>query len=227
MTKTKRPRSTAPAPITPVRGSGWIQPEPEPIRMPDEWPVWFPAELSVRAEVVFGDACEKFRSQRELLPFCLYVITELGPDFRQWLPDPMPELVRKFMRNVLIANRRTPYEEDKMLEEIRRSPEFRALAREAAEGASIEQQRAAPPDEGKSVSKDGSVDRVALVNAYKDEYYAKIGKRLSDKSIWKTAGYTESTEFRRWRDRDAKYQPNEIADINFMRLLTVEKPHLK
>jgi hypothetical protein len=100
--------------------------------MPDEWPAYFPAKLRVRAEVVLGDACEKFPRQKQLLPFCLYVITELTPDFRRWLPDRMPERVRNFMRDyVLSANCEIPHEVDKLLQEIRRSPEFRALVREA------------------------------------------------------------------------------------------------
>jgi hypothetical protein len=47
----KKDSSEPPAPIVPLRG-GWTRPSPQPIRIPTEWPLFFPVQLKPRCEVV-------------------------------------------------------------------------------------------------------------------------------------------------------------------------------
>jgi hypothetical protein len=70
-------------------------------------------------------------------------------------------------------------------------------------------------------------DHGAMTEAYREEVYAKTGKRPTYKSIAKAAGYSDTTELRRWRNQGSKRQANKAANEAFMRVLTMEKPHLK
>jgi hypothetical protein len=68
-------------------------------------------------------------------------------------------------------------------------------------------------------------DRRAAVDEYIQEVFAKTGRRLTRKDIWKSARYTTRTEFERWERKDPK-NPNSSAQERFTRILT-DKPHLK
>jgi hypothetical protein len=72
----------------------------------------------------------------------------------------------------------------------------------------------------------GRENRRALVNAYIDEVSRKTRQRITRKDIWIAAQYTNRTEFQRWQRDDPKH-PNESAHKCFMRILTIDKPHLR
>jgi hypothetical protein len=68
-------------------------------------------------------------------------------------------------------------------------------------------------------------ERRALVDGYIDEVFKSTGKRLTRKSIWQAVGYKTRAEFERWERCDER--ATATASERFVRLLTVEKPHLK
>jgi hypothetical protein len=73
------------------------------------------------------------------------------------------------------------------------------------------------------------VDRRALVDAYIEEVFRKVGKRITRTDIWKSAKYKSRTEFERWERywyERRGLKPNRAANERFTQILT-EKPHLK
>jgi hypothetical protein len=73
------------------------------------------------------------------------------------------------------------------------------------------------------------VDRRALLDAYIEEVFRKVGKRITRTDLWKLAKYKSRTEFERWEtywyERHGR-KPNRAANERFTQILT-EKPHLK
>ncbi len=75
--------------------------------------------------------------------------------------------------------------------------------------------------------KEAGQNRRAAVDAYIEEVFRTIAKRITRTDIWKSARYKTRTEFERWQRNDpTDRRKNKTADERFTRILT-EKPHLK
>jgi hypothetical protein len=55
--------------------------KPQPVRIPEGFPDYYPQQLWARTEVVIAGAMEKHPTQAELLPMMRLVVAELMPDF--------------------------------------------------------------------------------------------------------------------------------------------------
>jgi hypothetical protein len=67
-------------------------------------------------------------------------------------------------------------------------------------------------------------DRRKAVDAYIEEVFDRMGKRITRTDIWKSARYKSRTEFERWERND--HRATKTAHQRFTRILS-EKPHLK
>lgn len=69
-----------------------------------------------------------------------------------------------------------------------------------------------------------AAERETAIQAYRDEVFEKTGKRITQTSIWKSAGYKHRAEYERWKRNHPR--ATRTADERFTRLLK-NKPHIK
>lgn len=125
----KGKRSNRPAPITPVRSGSWAPSKPQPIRIPAEYPMYYPIQLLPRTEVVVAEATRKYSKEDHLVPWLKTILTELTPDFCRLLRGDLGLLrMEDLIHSLLVTNCRDPRQQELLVQEIRKSDEWLAFA---------------------------------------------------------------------------------------------------
>jgi hypothetical protein len=196
MPKKKRGVRKAPKPIVPVQSS-WIPPLPKPIQPPTDWPVYYPRELIACTEVIVGEGLKRFPVQTEMLPFCGYVIAELGPHLCRVLgADLVLTRMGDLIDSLLVANYRDSSERFMITQELRKSDEWRALARRVA-GSFL-------AAEESTASGNHPMTRRTQVDAFLSRMSQSAGREINRKDFSTAAGYQDDTQFQRWQRDDPR-----------------------
>jgi hypothetical protein len=126
----KGKKSNRPAPITPVRSGSWAAPKPQSIRIPAEYPMYYPIQLMPRTEVVVAEATRKYSAEDQLLPWLKTILTELTPDFCRLLRPDLGRLrMADLIHSLVVTNCRDPRQQERLVQEIRNSDDWLAFAK--------------------------------------------------------------------------------------------------
>jgi hypothetical protein len=188
--------------------------------------MYYPQWLEAPTEVAQAAALKKFPTKADIFPFCKCVLVKLTPYICQRLRADLRVLrLRALMESYLDTN--CPAMKDQLLQEIRLSDEWQALAEQStieplAAGSEASAEASGPIAKSEPVKTNRE-----LVDAYIAEVFEKTRRSINREEIWRKAGYKRPREFEYWQSQDPKRKPNRAAHRCFMNLLTVDKPHLK
>lgn len=122
----------------PMRASGGLG--PKPMRMPMEYPLYYPNALRPKTEVILATAVKRFPDQEQILELCKYVISEMTAVFRAaaeagtMKPDEVISGAGMggLLHSLLVYNCDSDNERFLLGQEARKSDEWSKLAKEIA-----------------------------------------------------------------------------------------------
>ena len=207
----KRPISSAPAPISPVRG----YPAPPRGNIPlDELPWDYPPSLKANTHLIISVAIAEFPSRTQLAEVCKRVISELRPHFRKAIREGLVEKnsalsqIGELIRYLLIGNCDYDWRRHEIENEVKRSGEWLSWLQTVARTAGRQKYPT-------SLTK-GSNNR-SRIDAFIAQVWDQTGEKITRADISAQAGYGSRSELQRFQSEDPRC--TRTASFNFNRVL--------
>jgi hypothetical protein len=136
-------KTTAPRPLTPLRGGHVWHTRDNHIKVPTDLPLYYPTGLEVLTRSVINDAVKAFPSESQMLEICRKVISQLTPAYRDEIeakrlqaylaPGAMNDLLGLLVRSNCHSS-----EERDLTQQLMRSDEWRNFIRTLAQSTEVQ-----------------------------------------------------------------------------------------